>query len=366
MPADAPKPGKPPADNRDPLARLSDLSALQKGVSSLLETLTEIDPVELAASLKARVIGQNQVIDSICARLHRRIAAKRPNKPIAVFCFAGAPGVGKSYLAENIAEKLYGNRKHYHFFEMAKFNHALTASGLFGVQQGLVGYGQKGALTRALRDVPNSIIVLDEFEKAAREVHTQFLSAWNDGFITEQSDQSKHSTREAIFILTVNSGARQIAEYARSNPSIAQDDLNKFARGALQDDKFAPEVLSRIDDVFAFRELAGLDIARVVALEMEKSARSYGLDIAGGGIDPQILITAIDTFTKTKPEGGVREIARHLEDRIADGLIAAKRKRAKQVMFEADGEDEIRVVPIEDSGDGAAATTTAQERSVSN
>src|SRR5262249_53927494 len=153
MTSDPKNTGKPTATSRDPLARLSNLEDLASRWEAASRTLKVIDAAELASFVKSRVIGQDSVIDSICTRLHRRMAAKRPNKPIAVFCFAGAPGVGKSYLAETLAEKLYGNRKHYHFFEMAKFDQQHAASTLFGSPKGYVGSNEPGAIPRALRDV---------------------------------------------------------------------------------------------------------------------------------------------------------------------------------------------------------------------
>ncbi|MCB1520794.1 MAG: ATP-dependent Clp protease ATP-binding subunit [Hyphomicrobiaceae bacterium] len=331
---------KPPSASSEPLESLTDFGALTSGYEDMIGKLRIIDAGELAAYLKSRVIGQNTVIDSICTRLHRRMAIDRAQttKPIAVFCFAGAPGVGKSYLSKILAEKLFGSGKHLHFFEMGQLRDAHAASTLFG--QPPEYRGGRGALSKALRDVPDSIILLDEFEKAHRDIHLRFLSAWNDGFITDLHDGLKYSTKDAIFVLTVNAGSRQIAEKARDK-SVSQDDLNKFARNALQDAQFAPEILSRIDDVFAFRELEGLDIARVVALEIQKKAREYGLEIAGKGIDPKILLGAIEEFTKNKPDGGVREIARHLEEKIADGLINAKSSGARKVLFEADGADVV-------------------------
>jgi ATP-dependent Clp protease ATP-binding subunit ClpA len=351
-------PKKPSATSKDPLERLSNLGALAEKWEAKSREMKLIDPAELASHLKSRVIGQEAVIDSICSRLHRRMAAKRPRKPVAVVCFAGAPGVGKSYLAEVLAEKLYGSRKHYHFIEMAKFDQQHSASTLFGSPKGYVGSNEPGRIPRALRDVPNSVMVLDEFEKAHRSIHSQFLSAWNDGFVTELSDGSQYPTNETIFILTANSGQRRIAEYAR-DAKLSQDDLNKFARTALKDDNFAPEVLSRIDDVFAFRELSGLDIARVVALEIEKATRSYSLEIGGQGIDPEILLSAIEEFTQNAPSGGVREIARHIEDKIADGLIDARTNGATHVTFEADGPD-VRVVPVTTDEAGQPATAEGE------
>jgi len=349
---------KPTTTSKDPLERLSNLGTLSDKWEAKSRELTLIDPVELASYLKSKVIGQNAVIDSVVTRLHRRMAAKRPNKPIAVFCFAGAPGVGKTYLAQILAEKLFGSPKHLHYIDMTKFGSEASSWTLFGAAAGHVSSGKPGLLTRNLRDVPNAIVLLDEIEKAHRSILTQFLSAWNDGFITDLTDGSKHSAREVIFIMTTNAAKSSIEEYAR-DPKITQDELNKLAKSALRDAQFAPEVLSRVDDVFAFRDLAGLDIARVVALEIEKATKTYNLEIAGQGIDPEILMSAIDEFTQTKPDGGVRDIARHIEDKIADGLIDARGNGATHVMFEADGAD-VRVIPVKPDDDEEQATEESE------
>ena len=303
-----------------------------------------IDEAELASYLKSRVIGQNDVVATLSRRLRQRLAARRQGKPIAVFCFAGPPGVGKTYLAQVLSEKLYGSDAHLHVFEMAKFREGYTANSLFGVPAGLQGSGEPGLISRALRDTPNAVILLDEFEKASRDVHMQFLSAWNDGFVTDLGTSTKYPTTEAIFILTTNAGSRRIAEVAR-DPSISQEELNDLVKSALVDADFAPEVLSRIDVVFAFRAIEGLDIARVVALEIERKASEYQLNIAPGGIEPAILLDAISTFTETKPKGGVRDIARLIEDKIADGLIEAKADGATHIRLEAAGK-RVRVVTV--------------------
>lgn len=303
-----------------------------------------IDEAELASYLKARVIGQNEVINSLARRLRQRLAARRQGKPIAVMCFAGPPGVGKTYLAKVMAEKLYGSDAHLHVFEMAKFREGYSSNSLFGVPAGLQGSGEPGLISRALRDTPNAIVLLDEFEKASRDIHMQFLSAWNDGFVTDLGTGTRYPTTEAIFILTTNAGSRRIAELAR-DPSITQSEINDLVKDALVDADFAPEVLSRIDVVFAFRGIEGLDIARVVALEIERKAAEYQLHISPGGIEPAILLDAIDTFTETKPKGGVRDIARQIEDRIADGLIEAKADGATHIRLEYSGK-RVRVVPM--------------------
>jgi ATP-dependent Clp protease ATP-binding subunit ClpA len=330
----------------DVLSRLTDKAALEKAYEAKSNKLTVIDAEEFAAKLKARVIGQDEVIDHIARTLRRRIAARRPNKPLAVFCFAGAPGVGKTHLAKVMSETLYKNKNHLHFIDMSTGGQGYAASTLFGSPKGYVGSGSYGQVTAMLRDVPNSIMLLDEFEKAHSDVHKRFLTAWNDGFITEVSDGAKIATNETIFILTTNAAARRIGEMAREHKG-TQEELDRMAKSTLADAGFAPEVLSRIDNVFAFREMKGLDIARIVALEIENQTKQYGLAIAQGGIDPQILLASIEKVTESGAKGGVREIARAIEDQIADGLVDAKSAGAKQVRLIAKDEA-VDVVPVHD------------------
>jgi ATP-dependent Clp protease ATP-binding subunit ClpA len=312
--------------------------------------LAPIDADEFAARLRARVIGQDDVIDQIARTLRRRLLANRPSKPIAVFCFAGPPGVGKTHLAKVMAETLYGDPRHLHFVDMSQN----SAWSLFGAPRGHSGSDSYGALATMLRAVPNSVMLLDEFEKADSEVHKRFLTAWNDGFLTEASDGTKISTSDTIFILTTNAASRRIGEMARDHKGTPEE-LDRMAKSALADARFAPEVLSRIDEVFVFRAMQGLDVARVVALEIEDIARQYDLGIAPGGIDPQILLAAVDNAKDAAANGGVRDISRRIERQIADGLVDAKLEGATQVRLVAES-DKVRVIAVRDEVEQRAAS----------
>jgi ATP-dependent Clp protease ATP-binding subunit ClpA len=330
----------------DVLDRLTNRDRLEQEYERRRLTPKVIDADALFERLKGKVIGQDSVIRSIATQLRRRLAGHRPEKPIAVFCLAGPPGVGKTYFAKTLAEALYGDRTHLHFFDMSQFGQAHAAASLFGQARGYVGSTSYGALTGALRERPNSIVLLDEFEKAHPDVHKRFLTAWNDGFVTETSDGARISTSETIFILTTNAASRRIGEIAREH-SGSLEELDMLIKKALLDAQFAPEVLSRIDEVFAFRPLTGLDVARVVALEIEAIAKQYNLAIADGGVDPPVLLEAIDQ-TEGADDGGVRDIARNIERQITDGLIDARAAGAKKVRIVKQG-DKVAIVPAEAS-----------------
>lgn len=311
----------------DVLDRLTNRRELEQRLQSKPEAVF-IDAEALSQSLKSQVVGQDAICDDLAAQIRRRLALQQRGKPLGVFLFAGPPGAGKTYLGKVLAGALDRKLIHLDMTQYSSGGHAATS--LFGSPKGYVGSDTYGKLTGALRDTPNAIVLLDEFEKAHSNVHKNFLTAWNDGFITEASNESHISTTGAIFVLTTNAAVDALATISRDYAH-DPDGLRRQADAALRSAGFAPEVLNRIDRIFVFSPLADLDIARVAALEIERMIKGYGLSVKEGGIDPQILLDLMARQKKLGNSASSRDLVRAIEESVADSLIDAKQRGAQSV-----------------------------------
>ena len=203
--------------------------------------------LHLPTVLHERVVGQDEAVEAVSdAILRARAGIKDPNRPIGSFIFLGPTGVGKTELAKTLAEALFDDERNIIRIDMSEYMEKHTVSRLIGAPPGYVGYDEGGQLTEAVRRRPYSVILLDEIEKAHRDVFNVLLQILDDGRLTDGKGRVVNF-KNTVIIMTSNLGSHEI--------------LNKDydeAKGAVKDilkDYFRPEFLNRVDDIIVFRGL---------------------------------------------------------------------------------------------------------------
>lgn len=225
--------------------------------------------LHLSEYLQQRVIGQAHAMDLIAKRLMTaRAALADPNRPIAVLMLAGPSGVGKTETALALAEQLYGTESNLITVNMSEFQEAHTVSTLKGAPPGYVGYGEGGVLTEAVRRRPYSVVLLDEIEKAHKDVHEIFFQVFDKGQMEDGSGRLVNF-RNCVIILTTNAGDEEIVELCKDEDHLPDmKTLEEAARPALRR-VFPAALLGRLS-VIPYYPLGKDALNHIVDLKLKK------------------------------------------------------------------------------------------------
>ncbi|MBO5975158.1 MAG: ATP-dependent Clp protease ATP-binding subunit [Paludibacteraceae bacterium] len=228
---------------------------------------------QMADTLKAKVIGQNDAIEKVVKSIQRnRIGLKDPNKPIGTFIFLGPTGVGKTHLAKVLSEQMFDNKDAIIRIDMSEYLEKFSVSRLIGAPPGYVGHEDGGQLTEKVRRKPYSIVLLDEIEKAHPDVFNLLLQVLDEGRLTDSLGRVV-DFKNTIIIMTSNVGTKQLKEFGSGVGFSVGKNEEVNSRNIIQkalNRTFSPEFLNRVDEIIYFDNLKKEDIFQIIDLELKE------------------------------------------------------------------------------------------------
>ncbi|MGQ8367246.1 type VI secretion system ATPase TssH [Glaciecola sp. 1036] len=225
--------------------------------------------LNLADTMKQRVIGQDHAMEAIAKRIQTsRAGLDNPNKPVGVFMLCGPSGTGKTETALTLAESLYGGEQNVITINMSEFQEAHTVSTLKGAPPGYVGYGEGGVLTEAVRRNPHSIVLLDEVEKAHPDVHEIFFQVFDKG-IMEDGEGRQIDFKNTLILLTSNVGSEEVMTLCADPNAIPHIEVITEALRQPQLNVFPAALLGRIVSIPYF-PLSPQMLSNITKLHLER------------------------------------------------------------------------------------------------
>jgi ATP-dependent Clp protease ATP-binding subunit ClpB len=269
----------------------------------------------LEERLHQRVIGQDEAVEAVSNAVRRsRSGLQDPNRPIGSFIFLGPTGVGKTELCKALAEVLFDDQNAMIRIDMSEFMEKHTVARLIGAPPGYVGYEEGGRLTEAVRRRPYSVVLLDEIEKAHRDVFNVLLQVLDDGRLSDSLGHTVDFTN-TIVVMTSNIGSQAIQEITKEGGS--EQEVRDAVKESLQA-RFLPEFLNRIDETIVFHPLDKKHIHKIVKIQVDRLVEQA----AKAGITLECTDGAIDEIARLgyDPVYGARPLKRVIQQQLQNEL----------------------------------------------
>ena len=282
-------------------------------VTRMLQTERE-KLLQMEDGIHKRMIDQNEAVIAVSNAVRRsRSGLQDQNRPIGSFIFLGPTGVGKTELCKALAEFLFDDERNMVRIDMSEFMEKHSVARLIGAPPGYVGYEEGGKLTEAVRRQPYSVLLLDEIEKAHRDVFNVLLQVLDDGRLTDSHGRTV-DFRNTIIVMTSNIGSQQIMEMSgvEDEQTVSNRVMEILQR------EFLPEFLNRIDETIVFHPLGRDEIRQIVdlqliRLEKQLAENGYGLTVT----EAAKSLLASEGYD---PAYGARPLKRVIQQRLQNSL----------------------------------------------
>ena len=313
--------------------------------------------VNLESTLNTNVIGQEEAVGKISKSIRRnRVGIKDPNRPIGSFIFLGSTGVGKTFLAKQLAKEIFGSEDNLIRVDMSEYQEKHTISRLIGSPPGYVGHEEGGQLTEQVKNKPYCVILFDEIEKANKDIFSTLLQMLDDGHLTDGLGR-KINFKNCLIIMTSNIGVRKLQDFGTgvgfksSNSSeVVQEEQKRDVLKKELSKFFAPEFLNRIDDVVIFNSLNKDNIDKIVKLEIDilvKRLKSmkYNFTYENSIID-LISKVGFDEVFGARPIK--RAIQNKIEDLISEKILTGEVTENKDYRLFVKTENDEQIIDLEE------------------
>jgi len=275
----------------------------------------------LETTLHQRIVGQEKAVNAVATALRRsRAGLTNPKRPMGSFLFLGPTGVGKTETTKALAETFFGSEDKIIRIDMSEYSGSEGLTKLIGSFESK----QPGILSSKLRETQYGVLLLDEFEKAAREVHDLFLQMLDEGYFTDGRGE-RVNARNLIIIATSNAGSDIIYEATERGEDVAEK-TDTIVDEIIKRGMFRPELLNRFDGVIVFHSLdasALRQVAKLLLVDLNERLTIKGVKVLATDDLLEYLVRI-----GNDPKFGARAMRRALQDEVervvADGMIAGR------------------------------------------